>query len=675
MQETIITLEAPHGVEDAVAEWAAESGTKVASYAVIRHIGDMVTLSVVPGDKPTAPALARALPDYSRDSLMQPFGIATMQDRYLLDDEKSPQDAFLRAARAFSDDEAMAQRIYDYASKLWFMFATPVSSNAPVRESWSKRFEDNFVAERYEGKIRGLPISCFLAFTPDSRVGLTDHYTELAWLSSVGGGVGGYWGAIRSDGTSTSKGSISSGQIPFLKVVDAEVRAFAQGRTRRASYAAYTDISHPEIVEFLEMRTPTGGDENRKCLNLHIAINIPDIFMEKVKALMTDPSASDEWPLVDPHSGDVKQIVSVKALWRRILELRVRTGEPYLHFIDASNRALPASQKEKGLYIHQSNLCSEITLATSEERTAVCCLSSPNLEYFDEWRHVPEFIPDLVRFLDNVIEFFIRNAPESLSKAAYSAKMERSLGLGAMGFHSYLQKNNILFESALATSVNRRMFSHIKKQALAATQQLARERGACPDANSQLIRNMHLLAIAPNASSSIICGGTSASTEPYNRNAYTHKTDSGSWQVRNPYLSKVLAKYGHDDEDTWRDILLNKGSVQHLEYLSEHERELYKTADELNQFWIVEHAATRQEYICQAQSVNLFFAADASVSYLHQVHFRAWQAGLKTLYYLRSTAIKRAEGALEASEASRKAEPTLSRDDLLSDSVCLSCEG
>jgi ribonucleoside-diphosphate reductase alpha chain len=675
MQEKIITLEVTHGVDDAVAQWAADNKTVVSSFKVIRHIGEMATLSISEGEKPQTVMPERAQADYSRDNLLQPFGIATLQDRYLLDHEKSPQDAFLRAARAFADNEAHAQRIYDYASKLWFMFSTPVLSNAPVRESWGKSFSENFVADRYEGKIRGLPISCFLAFTPDSRKGLTDHYTELAWLSSVGGGVGGFWGAIRSDGTATSKGSMSSGQIPFLKVVDSEVRAFAQGRTRRASYAAYNDISHPEIVEFLEMRTPTGGDENRKCLNLHIAVNIPDAFMEKVEALMVDPNASDEWPLVDPHTGDVKDIVSVKALWRRILELRVRTGEPYIHFIDASNRAMPQSQKDKGLYIHQSNLCSEITLATSEDRTAVCCLSSPNLEYFDEWKHVPEFIPDIIRFLDNVLEFFIRNAPPELSKAVYSAQMERSLGMGAMGFHSYLQKNGILFESALAVSANRRMFSLIKKQAVAATQQLARERGACPDANGHLIRNMHLMAVAPNASSSIICGGTSASVEPYNRNAYTHKTDSGSWQVRNPYLAKTLEKAGRNDEDTWRDILLNKGSVQHLEFLSEHEKQLFRTADELNQFWLVEHAATRQEYICQAQSINLFFAADASVAYLHQVHYRAWKAGLKSLYYLRSTAIKRAEGALEAAEATRRSDPVLSKDELINDAVCLACEG
>lgn len=575
---------------------------------------------------------------YSRDNLLTPFGIATLRDRYLTVGEQSPQDAFARAAAAFSDDQEMAQRIYDYASKLWFMFSTPILSNG--------------------GTTRGMPISCFLNYVPDSRAGLTSHYTENAWLSSLGGGVGGYWGDIRSNGVNTSGGSRSSGSIPFLKVVDSEVLAFAQGVTRRASYAAYNDISHPEIEEFIEMRKPSGGDANRRCLNLHHGINITDDFMVAVEQGLP-------WDLIDPHSKKVVKTVSARELWQKILELRVQTGEPYLHFIDASNRALPEAQKRLGLKVRQSNLCSEITLPTDEERTAVCCLSSVNLATFEEWKDDPRFIPDLVRYLDNVLQYFIHCAPDALEKAKYSAMRERSIGLGAMGFHALLQSKGIAFDSPMAVGINRRVFRHIKTQALEATRQLAIERGACPDAGDEMVRNMHLLAIAPNASSGIICGNTSPSIEPYRANAYTQKTKTGSFLVTNPYLKKRLQELGKDTEEVWSSIIVNGGSVQHLDFLSDIDKDVFKTAIEIDQRWVIDHAADRQEFVCQAQSVNVFLPANVHVTLLHHIHFRAWKKGLKSLYYLRSEAIKRAE------TVSNKIE----RSALNDYETCLSCEG
>lgn len=583
--------------------------------------------------------------DYSRDALLTDFGIATLKDRYLTDEEHSPQDAFARAAEAFADDAAHAQRIYDYASKLWFMFSTPILSNG--------------------GTKRGMPISCFLNFVPDSRGGLTDHYTENAWLSSMGGGVGGYWGAVRSNGVSTSGGSRSSGAIPFLKVVDSEVLAFAQGVTRRASYAAYLDISHPEIEEFLEMRKPSGGDANRRCLNLHHGVNITDDFMRIIVGCANGTRTRDEWPLIDPHSGRVVKVVSAKDLWQKLLELRVQSGEPYIHFIDTTNRALPEAQKAKGLRVRQSNLCSEITLPTNEERTAVCCLSSVNLATFDEWKNDPLFIADLVRYLDNVLEYFIQNAPEVIDKAIYSASQERSIGLGAMGFHAYLQKANVPFDGVMAQMLNRMVFKHIKEKASEATQLLAKERGECPDGVGTGVRNMHLLAIAPNASSSIICGDTSPSIEPYRANAYTQKTKTGSFLVKNPYLKNLLASKGQDTDKVWSSIITSGGSVQHLDFLDDHEKEVFKTAIEIDQRWIVDHAGDRQQFICQAQSVNLFLPANVDIPTLHHLHARAWVKGLKSLYYLRSEAIKRAD------VVSLKIE----REALNDYESCLSCEG
>ena len=583
--------------------------------------------------------------DYSKDSMLTEFSKKTLQDRYLVGDEKSPQEAFARAAEAFADDEAHAQRIYDYASNLWFMFATPVLSNG--------------------GTKRGLPISCFLNYVDDSREGITGHYTENAYLSSMGGGIGGGWSDVRSQGTKTSKGSESTGVIPFMKVVDAEMLAFSQGVTRRGSYASYLHMSHPEIEEFLDVRKPTGGDVNRKCINLHHGVVIPDKFMEIIHRAAHEDNFNDDWELRDPHSGEVKKVISARTLWVKLLQNRMESGEPYLMFEDAVQADLPEFQQRKGLKVNHSNLCSEITLATNEERTAVCCLSSVNLEYYDDWKKHPAFIPDLVRFLDNALTYFIANAPTELERARYSAERERSIGLGAMGFHAYLQKAGIAFEGAMATAANLEIFKHIKSQAQTETERLAVEKGACPDDDSCSVRNAHLLAIAPNASSSIICGNTSPSIEPYRANAFTQKTKSGSYLMKNKFLEDVLEKYNQNTDATWTSIITNKGSCQHLEFLTEDEREVFKTAVEINQAWVVEHASMRQQYICQSQSVNLFFPPDVNKADLHNIHMLAWAKNMKTLYYLRSEAISRADNV------SNK----VKREIIFEQSDCLNCEG
>jgi len=583
--------------------------------------------------------------DYSRDKLLSEFSFKTLEDRYLVEGETSPQEAFARAAKAFSSNPEHAQRLYDYASNLWFMFSTPVLSNG--------------------GTERGLPISCFLNYVEDSRGGITSHYTENAYLSSVGGGIGGYWGDIRSVGSKTSKGSESTGVIPFMKVVDSEMLAFSQGVTRRGSYAAYLDISHPEVEEFLDMRKPTGGDINRKSVNLHHGIILSDEFMEVIDRCTRLENIDDSWPLIDPHSGKVTKTVSAKALWVKIIQNRVETGERYVMFGDTVQNGLPDFQKELGLKVNQSNLCSEITLPTSEDRTAVCCLSSVNLEEYDSWSRVPEFIPDLVEMLDNVLTYFIENAPPELQKAVYSASQERSIGLGAMGFHAYLQRNNIPFEGVMAKVHNRRIFSHIKSEATRATTELARVRGACPDDISGRVRNAHLLAIAPNASSSIICGNTSPSIEPYRANAFTQKTKSGSSLLKNEYLEHALQELDMDTPEVWKSIVTNGGSVQHLEFLDDLTKDVFKTAVEIDQAYIIELAADRQEFICQSQSLNVFFPADVSKMELHAVHMQAWKQKVKTLYYLRSEAIKRAE----------KVSDEVLRQRIFDDEVCLSCEG
>ena len=561
--------------------------------------------------------------DYSKDALLSDAGLRILKDRYLTDEETSPQESFYRVSKTFSDNSEMAERIYKYASNLWFMFSTPILTNG--------------------GTKRGMPISCFLNYVPDSRIGLTEHYTENAWLATVGGGIGGHWGHIRSDGSETSGGSISTGSIPFMHVVDSEMLAFSQGKTRRGSYAAYQDISHPEIEEFIEMRKPSGGDVHRKCLNLHHGINISDKFMSIIDNCTINPSADDTWELIDPHTKRVVRKVSAKKLWQKILETRVATGEPYICFIDTVQKSLPESQKKIGLKVHHSNLCSEITLPTNEERTAVCCLSSLNLEKYDEWKEDSSFIPDVVRFLDNVLEYFINNASDFLHRAKYSAMRERSIGLGTMGFHSYLQSKNIPFESVMAKVQNKIIFSHIKKQAEETSKSLAKEKGEAPDMVGTGMRNAHLLAIAPNATSSIICGSTSPSIEPMRANVYSQKTMSGTFLMKNKYLQKILKEKGIDNDTTWKSILAKRGSVKHLEELSELEKEVFATAIEIDQRWIIDLAADRQQYICQSQSVNIFVPADVNIKDLHLLHLSAWKKGLKTLYYCRSEAIKRAE--------------------------------
>ena len=583
--------------------------------------------------------------DFKQDDLLDEFAITTLKDRYMVPGEESPQEAFARAAMAFADDEAHAQRLYDYVSKLWFMFSTPVLSNG--------------------GTTRGLPISCFLNYVEDSREGITDHYVENAFLSSFGGGIGGHWSDVRAQGTKTSKGSESTGVIPFVKVVDAEMLAFSQGVTRRGSYAAYLHMSHPEIEEFLDVRKPTGGDTNRKSINLHHGVVVPDSFMELIHSATKFDNFDDSWDLIDPHTRQVKRTVSARALWVKLLQNRMETGEPYIMFEDAVNNELPDFQKQKGLEVHHSNLCSEITLATNDERTAVCCLSSVNLEYYDEWSKHPAFIPDLIRMLDNVLTDFIKRAHQQLDRAKFSAMRERSLGLGAMGFHAYLQKNGIPFESLGAQSVNQTIFQKIREDADKTTRKLAQEKGACPDDDTCTVRNAHLLAIAPNASSSIICGNTSPSIEPFRANAFTQKTKSGSNLLKNKYLEKVLEKHGQNTDEVWKSIITNKGSCQHLEFLTDDEKDVFKTAVELNQAWLVEHAADRQQYICQSQSLNLFFPPDVNKGDLHNAHMLAWAKNLKTLYYLRSEAISRADNVTSQAK----------REIIFEQEDCLSCEG
>ena len=554
--------------------------------------------------------------DTTKDNLLPRNAVDILKDRYLLPTENSPQEAFARACVYFADDKAHAERLYKYVSNLWFMFASPLLSNG--------------------GTERGLPISCFLNYVPDSREGLAAHYTENIWLSSMGGGIGGYWGHIRSQGQSTSKGNKTTGVIPFMHVVDSQMVAFNQGATRRGSYASYMDISHPEIMEFIDMRKPAGGDINRKNLNLHHAVIVPDKFMWAVEK-------DEDWALIDPNSKDKVKIVKARSIWIKILEARVSTGEPYIMFIDTVNRALPKELKAKGLKVHHSNLCSEITLPTNEERTAVCCLSSVNLEYFDEWEKEELFIEDLMRMLDNTLTKFIKGAPLTMKKAIISAESERSVGLGAMGFHSYLQRNGIALQSPLAMGPNMKIFNHIKKKCDAVNLKLGKERGEAPDLKGTGKRFAHMIAIAPNASSSIICGNTSPSIEPLRANAFTQKTLSGSFLIKNKYLKKLLKEKGKNTKDVWKIIISSKGSVESLDFLNVQERNIFKTAIEIDQAWLVDLASERQKYICQSQSLNLFFPPDVNVRRLNNVHKRAWYKKLKTLYYCRSEAIKRAE--------------------------------
>ena len=560
--------------------------------------------------------------DRSRDSNLTEFGKATLSDRYLGANE-SYQDLFARVASYYGDNNLHAQRIYNYMSNLWFMPATPVLSNG--------------------GTKRGLPISCFLNEAGDSLDGILDLWSENVWLAARGGGIGSYWGNLRSIGEKIGRVGKTSGIIPFIKVMDSLTMAISQGSLRRGSAACYLPIDHPEIEEFIEMRRPTGGDPNRKALNLHHGILVSDAFM---RAVETD----EQWALKSPKDGVIQSTVSARNLWIRLLTARIETGEPYMIFIDTVNRLIPQHHKLAGLNVKTSNLCSEITLPTGidkegKDRTAVCCLSSLNIEKYDEWKDDQNFIGDIMRFLDNVLTDFIENAPEQFRDAKYSAMKERSVGLGVMGLHSFFQQKNIPLESVMSKVWNKKIFEYIQKKVDESSKELAEERGPCPDAADYGIneRFSNKTAIAPTASISIICGGTSPGIEPIAANSYTHKTLSGSFNVRNKYLEKILEKYNKNNNEVWSSITTNQGSVIHLDFLSKEEKDVFKTAFELDQKWIVELGADRTPNISQAQSVNLFLPADVHKKELHQIHFQAWKKGLKSLYYCRSKSIQRAE--------------------------------
>ena len=591
-----------------------------------------------------------------RDKLLTEFGKSTLLDRYLMPGE-TPQNLFARVASYFSDDAAHAQRIYDYISRLWFMPSTPILSNG--------------------GTDRGLPISCFLNESGDSLQSIVELWNENVWLASRGGGIGSYWGNLRSIGEKVGRNGKTSGVVPFIRVMDSLTLAISQGSLRRGSAACYLPVWHPEIEEFIEIRRPTGGDPNRKALNLHHGVVIPDAFMRAVES-------GEEWTLKSPKDGVAQSTISARDLWIRILTARVETGEPYLLFIDRVNAQIPQHQKLAGMRVKMSNLCSEITLPTGEdrfgkERTAVCCLSSLNLETYDEWKDIPGIIEDIMRFLDNVLQDFINRAPDTMSKARYSAMRERSVGLGVMGFHTFLQKKRVPLESVSALSWNKKIFGYIREQVDGASKVLAQERGACLDAADFGIeeRFSNKLAIAPTASISIICGGTSPGIEPLAANSFVQKTLSGSFNVRNPYLRDLLEEKGKNDEETWSSIATNKGSVQHLEFLTDHEKDVFKTAFEIDQRWLVDLSAQRTPFICQSQSLNIFLSADVHKRDLHQIHFQAWKKGLKSLYYCRSKSIQRAENISNGSSTDVKLNVYKSKTDQSDEAKydeCLSCQ-
>ena len=592
--------------------------------------------------------------DLSRDALFDELGLMRLRESYMREDEDSPQERFAFVAEQFATDEAHAQRIYDYASRHWLSFSTPILS--------------------FGRSKRGLPISCFLAYMDDSAEGLVDTLSEVNWLSMLGGGVG-----IHVRIRSADEKSV--GVMPHLKVYDAACLAYRQGSTRRGSYAAFLDADHPDIIPFVEMRKPT-GDQNLKALNLHHGVNLSDAFMQKIEAVMRDADADDSWPLINPANGETVETIRARDLWQRILEMRMQTGEPYLIFTDAANRAIPSWLREKGLAIHGSNLCTEIFLPTSKDRTAVCCLSSVNLEHYDEWSQEPRFIPDAMAFLDNVLQYFIDHAPDTIARAKRSAERERSVGLGAMGFHAYLQKKGIPLESALAKSVNMRIFRHIREECARADALLCESRGPCPDAAEAGVarRFSHWNAVAPNASSSLIMGGTSPSIEPYRANIYRQDTISGAYILKNRFLKAKLAELGLDNDDVWADLIAHDGSVQHRDDIPENVKSVFKTAFEIDQRWLVELAADRQAYIDQGQSLNLFFRPDVSIAYLHACHFMAWKRGLKSLYYNRSDKLRKADKVGVVAERNRldvpdAAEPALDMRAVADDSTCLACEG
>ena len=579
--------------------------------------------------------------DTDKDKLLSTQAAKLLKDYYCIEGEDSPQMAYARAAKAYCyGDLKLAQRIYNYVSNKWFMFASPVLSNAP----------------RPNEKIKALPISCFLSYVPDTLEGLIDHTSELRWLSVKGGGVGGHWSDVRS------VSEIAPGPVPFLHTVDADMTAYRQGKTRKGSYAAYMDVSHPDILEFLTIRIPT-GDVGRKCLNMHHAVNVTDDFMTAVED-------NEDWNLLDPNDDTIRETHKARKIWEAILETRFRTGEPYINFIDTANRYLPKPMKKKGLKIHGSNLCNEIHLPTSEDRTAVCCLSSLNLELYDEWKDT-DVVKDLITFLDNVLQFFIDHAPDHISRARYSATQERSLGLGAMGLHSLYQKNRMPFDSLRAKTLNEEVFKKIKEDAVEQTKILGKEKGEAPDMKGTGKRNAHLLAIAPNANSSMITG-CSPSIEPHKANAYTHRTRAGSHLIKNKYLRQELIKLNMDTPEVWTSIITNGGSVQHLDFINDSIKEVFKTAIEINQREIIKQGGDRQKYLCQGQSLNIFFPAGASKRYLHDVHMQAWKDECKGLYYLRTETSKRAENIASKVQLDKLRDISDIKKD---EDECVSCQG
>jgi len=590
--------------------------------------------------------------DRSRDSLFDELGLKRLRESYMTSEETSPQERFAFVSKTFGSDADHAQRLYEYASKHWLSYSTPILS--------------------FGRSKRGLPISCFLNYIEDTAEGLVENLSETNWLSMIGGGVGIGFGIRAADDKST-------GVMPHLKIYDASSLAYRQGRTRRGSYAAYLGIDHPDIIPFLDMRKPT-GDPNVRALNLHHGVNISNAFMEIIEKCMIDSNADDSWELRDPHSREVRDVVSAKELWMKILELRMQTGEPYLHFIDHSNNAMQEFQKKLGLKINQSNLCSEIILPTNKDRTAVCCLSSVNLEYYDTWSKDPLFLKDIAEMLDNVLQYFIDNAPKSVKRAIFSAKRERSIGVGALGFHAYLQRKGIPFEGPLAKGTNIKMFKNIKNKLDVANLELGAVRGEAPDAEGTGRRFSHMMAIAPNASSSILMGNTSPSIEPYRANAYRQDTLSGSYLNKNKYLDEILKKKCEEDtklsyDEIWSSIIANDGSVQHLDCLDEFARSTFKTAMEIDQRWIIEHSSDRQVFIDQAQSVNLFFRPTVNVKYLHAIHYLAWKQGMKTLYYCRSEKIGKADKV--AKKIEREVIQEINFKALVSgeEDTCFACEG
>ncbi len=597
--------------------------------------------------------------DNKKDEGLSNFGKAVLKDRYLMPGE-SYQDLFARVAAHYADNQAHANRLYNYISNLWFMPATPILSNG--------------------GTSRGLPISCFLNESSDSLEGIVSLWNENVWLASKGGGIGSFWGNIRSIGETVRGNGKTSGIVPFIKVMDSQTLAISQGSLRRGSAAVYLPINHPEIEEFIDIRRPTGGDPNRRSLNLHHGVSVSDEFMKAVEK-------DGDFELRSPHNNKVISTIKARALWIKLLMSRVETGEPYILFIDAVNKSIPEHHKKLNLKVKTSNLCSEITLPTGidhlgKDRTAVCCLSSLNLEFYDQWKDEPNIIEDIMRFLDNVLQDFIDNAPDSMYKAKYSAMRERSVGLGVMGFHSFLQSKNVPIESAMSKVWNKKIFQYIKQGVDKASKTLAKERGACPDALEVGAdeRFSNKLAIAPTASISIIANNSSPGIEPFAANAFTQKTLTGSFSVRNKNLVKLLQTKGKNTEDIWSSITINEGSVQHLDFLDEHEKLVFKTAQEIDQRWMIDLSAERQEYICQAQSLNIFVPGNVSKKYLNDIHYRAWQKGLKSLYYCRSTSVQRADKVSNKNEkdellfAAKTTEEVLPKEGADKYEECLACQ-